>query len=173
MRERTREMVFVGILVAMSVVLTRFASIRIAIGGIEGIRIGFGTFPIIFGGILFGPLLGALTGALADIIGFAVSPMGPYVPHFTLTAALYGALSGALSYLPVRSKGLRLFLAVAIPQTGVGCLLTPYFLHTLFGMPWKVLLLPRLVSTPINILFSTLLLLSLLRIPLFATLEER
>lgn len=173
MRERTREIAFIGILVAMSVVLTRFASIRITIGGIEGIRIGFGTFPIILAGLLFGPLLGALTGALADVIGFALSPMGPYFPHFTLTAALYGVLSGVFGHFPFRAKGLRLFLAVAIPQVGIGCLLTPYFLHTLFGMPWKVLLVPRLVSTPFNVLFSTLLLFSLSRVPLFAALGER
>ncbi|MEN3202917.1 MAG: folate family ECF transporter S component [Atribacterota bacterium] len=173
MRERTREIAFVGILIAMSVVLTRFASIRIAIGGIEGVRIGFGTFPIILSGILFGPVLGALTGALADIIGFALSPMGPYFPHFTLTASLYGILPGILVHFPLRSRTYRIFLAVVVPQIGVGCLLTPYFLHTLFDMPWKVLLIPRLISTPLNVLFYVLLLFSLSRVPLFAALREQ
>lgn len=173
MHERTREIAFVGILIAMSVALTRFASIRIAIGGIEGIRIGFGTFPIILSGMLFGPVLGALTGVLADIIGFTLSPMGPYFPHFTLTAALYGILPGTLAHLPLRSRTCRIFLAVAVPQLGVGCFLTPYFLHTLFDMPWKVLLIPRLISTPLNILFYVLLLFSLSRVPLFAPLRER
>lgn len=173
MHEKTREIAFVGILIAMGVVLTRFASIRVAIGGIEGIRIGFGTFPTILSGLLFGPFLGALTGALADIIGFALSPMGPYFPHFTLTAALYGALPGILVHLPLRSRTHRVLLAVAVPQVGVGCLLTPYFLHTLFGMPWKVLLIPRLISTPLTVLFYTLLLLSLARVPLFALPKER
>lgn len=173
MRERTRDIAFVGVLIAMGVVLTRFASIRIAIGGIEGIRIGFGTFPTILGGLLLGPFPGALIGALADIVGFMLSPMGPYFPHFTLTAALYGLLPGLLVRLPLRSKTARLFLAVALPQVGVGCILTPYFLHTLFAMPWKVLLLPRLVSTPVNVLVYTILLLSLSRVPLFAALGER
>lgn len=173
MHERTREIAFVGILIAMSVVLTRFASIRVAIGGIEGIRIGFGTLPIVLSGLLFGPFLGALTGALADIIGFVLSPMGPYFPHFTLTAALYGILPGAIVHLPLRSRTYRVLLAVAVPQVGVGCLLTPYFLHTLFGMPWKVLLIPRLISTPLIVLLYTLLLLSLARVPLFALPKER
>lgn len=168
MHERTREIAFVGILIAMGVVLTRFASLRISIGGVEGVRIGFGTFPTILSGLLFGPLLGALTGAFADIIGFALSPMGPYFPHFTLTAALYGVLPGILIHLPLRSKICRILLAVAIPQVSVGCLLTPYFLHTLFGMPWKVLLIPRLISTPIIVLLYVLLLSGLIRVPRFA-----
>jgi len=34
-------------LIALSIILTRFASLRIAIGGVEGIRIGLGKLPII------------------------------------------------------------------------------------------------------------------------------
>lgn len=172
MREKVRDITFTGILIAMSIILSRFASMRITIGGVEGIRIGFGMLPVILSGLLFGPVLGALTGALADIIGFVLSPMGPYFPHFTLTAALYGTIPGLVSLSPLRPKP-RIFLAVAIPQVVVGCLLTPYFLHALFDMPWKALLVPRLISTPFNILFFTLLLLSLTRTPVFATLSER
>jgi ECF transporter S component (folate family) len=173
MREKVRHLAFTGIFIAMSVVLTRFASLRIAIGGIEGIRIGFGTLPIILSGMLLGPISGALTGALADIIGFVLSPMGPYFPHFTLTSSLYGVIPGIVSLLPFHSKTLRTFCAVAIPQVGVGLFLTPYFLHTLFDMPWKILLVPRLVSVPLNTIAFTALILSLFRVPAFAAFGER
>ncbi|MEI6157806.1 MAG: folate family ECF transporter S component, partial [Atribacterota bacterium] len=90
MKAETRSVVLQGLLIALGVILTRFASIRVSIGGIEGIRIGVGTLPIMMAGILMGPLSGSLVGCLVDIIGYALNPMGPYMPHFTLTAALYG-----------------------------------------------------------------------------------
>lgn len=106
-------------------------------------------------------------------IGFVLSPMGPYFPHFTLTSSLYGVIPGVVSLLPFRSKTLRTFCAVAIPQVGVGLFLTPYFLHTLFDMPWKILLIPRLVSVPLNTIAFTVLILSLFRVPAFAAFGER
>ena len=41
-----------GLFIALSVILTRIASLRIAIGSVEGIRIGLGKLPIILGGII-------------------------------------------------------------------------------------------------------------------------
>ena len=43
-----------ALLVALSVILGRFASIRIPLGGVEALRIGFGTFPIVLSGFLYG-----------------------------------------------------------------------------------------------------------------------
>lgn len=174
MKARTREMVFSGMLIALSVVLTRFASIRIPIGGIEGIRIGFGTLPIVVGGILFGPWVGGLVGALADIIGFSLSPMGPYLPHFTLTAALHGIIPGLFAFtLSFGSKEKRMIWGIVLAQVLVSGMLTPYFLHTIFGMPWRILLLPRLVTVPLHSAVYSLLALSLVRVPSFGDLVRK
>nr|HPK87724.1 ECF transporter S component [Atribacterota bacterium] len=56
MNNSTRNITIVGLLVAMSIVLSRVASVRIAIGGVEGIRIGFGKLPIFLGSFMLGPL---------------------------------------------------------------------------------------------------------------------
>ncbi len=173
MQGKSQRITFASMFIAMSVVLTRFASIRLAIGGVEGVRIGFGTFPIILGGMLFGPSWGGAIGALADVIGFSLSPGGPYFPHFTLTSALYGVIPGILALLPFRKRTVQILWSVLLPQVGIGCFLTPYFLHTLFDMPWKVLLIPRLVSTPLNVAFYTFLLLGLSRTPVFALLAHK
>jgi ECF transporter S component (folate family) len=144
-------LVFGGILIATSIVLTRFASIRVNFGAVEGIRIGFGTFPIIFAGFCFGPLMGALVGALSDILGYILSPAGPYMPHFTLSAALYGIIPGLFAMASFLSERSRILGGVLVSQLSVGLLLTPFFLATLFGIPWKFLIIPRLVGTPVQI----------------------
>ncbi|MDK2896489.1 MAG: hypothetical protein PWP04_609 [Candidatus Atribacteria bacterium] len=169
MKSKTKDWVFQGLLIALGVVLTRFASIRINIGGVEGIRIGLGTLPILIAGFMFGPLPGTLVGALTDIIGYLLSPMGgPYFPHFTLTTALRGTIAGLFAYSrrPLSPKT-KILSAILIAEIGVGLFLTPYFLHTIFGIPWKILLLPRLVATPIQIAIYTYTILLLNHTPLF------
>jgi ECF transporter S component (folate family) len=155
---RARQVAFTALFTAMSVVLTRFASIRIAFAGVEGIRIGLGSLPSIMAGILLGPLHGAIAGAFADVVGFILSPMGGYMPHFTLTAGLMGALPG-LVLIVVRktrlagriSEWLEIVLAVSVGVTVVSWGLTPYFLNTLYGFPRAVIMPPRIVAAFIEI----------------------
>ena len=93
MKISSRIITNIGLLIALSIILTRIASIRIAIGGIEGVRIGFGGLPIILGGIMFGPLAGGIVGGVSDILGYIVNPIGAYMPHFTLSSALTGIIT--------------------------------------------------------------------------------
>ncbi|MGI6574837.1 MAG: folate family ECF transporter S component [bacterium] len=153
MRFTTTKIAYLALLIALGVVLTRIASIRIAIMGVEGIRIGLGGFPIIFAGFLFGPVAGGIVGAITDIIGFASSPMGPYLPHFTLTAALTGILPAlVLKLFGIQEKPpyLLLFLAVIVGQGITSLLLVPYFLHTIFGLPYQVIMIPRFFAFAIE-----------------------
>jgi ECF transporter S component (folate family) len=155
---KARRAAFTALFIAMSVVLTRFASLRIAIAGVEGIRIGLGSLPNIMAGMLMGPLYGGISGAAADVIGFMLSPMGGYMPHFTLTSALMGALpglimaafrkSGAANRLP---EGYQIAASVTVGMLVVSWGLTPYFLHTLFGLPWAAMMPPRIVAALIEI----------------------
>lgn len=128
-----------AIFVAISVVLSRFLSFKVIFMGIEGIRIGFGSFTIILSGIIFGPLGGAIVGALADIIGYMLSPLGPYMPHFTINAALVGIIPGLLLHRTYK-KGhdISLFalgFAIGIEELIATIILLPYFLNTLFHIP--------------------------------------
>ncbi|MBA3061832.1 MAG: folate family ECF transporter S component [Atribacteria sp.] len=153
MKISSHKIATMGLLIALSIILTRIASLRIAIGGVEGIRIGFGGLPIILGGFLFGPLSGGLIGAISDVIGYFINPMGAYMPHFTLTSALTGIIPALVLKLSQKNEPnvLELGIAIAVGQTITSLILVPYFLHTLFGLPWKILMPPRIIGVPINI----------------------
>lgn len=155
MAYRTRRLAFLGLLTALAVVL-RLVSVRIPLAGVESFRIGFGHFPILMAGVLYGPLAGAAVGALSDLVGYFLSPMGPYMPHFTLVYALTGFLPAVMlaALRPKRtgppSLG-QLTVVVGLTQALVAVLLTSYFLKALFGMPWAVTLLPRVIVQAILI----------------------
>lgn len=153
----TRKISFISLLIAMSIVLSRMASIRIAIGSVEGIRIGFGKLPIILGSLMFGPLYGGIVGALSDMVGYIIQPIGPYMPHFTVISALVGILPPVLFRFLGADDYHIIKIAIVIGiTTGITELLfIPYTLHFLFGIPWQVLMIPRLISVPVTILLYT------------------
>jgi ECF transporter S component (folate family) len=158
MKISSHKITTMGLLMALAIILTRIASLRIAIGGVEGIRIGLGRLPIILGGIIFGPLVGGIIGAFSDLIGYFINPIGVYMPHFTLTSALAGMIPAfVLSLFRKKEelKTLELGIAITAGQVITSIILISYFLNIVFGLPWKVLLPPRIVAEPIQIFIYT------------------
>ncbi|TCW32068.1 ECF transporter S component (folate family) [Thermohydrogenium kirishiense] len=159
-----RELVFLALLISLNIVLSRIASIKIAIGGIESIRIGFGALPVILAGIMFGPTAGGIVGAVGDIIGYYINPLGPYMPHFTMTAALTGIIP-PLILKPVKApipSLWQLMIAIGVGQFISSVVLVPYFLQLLFKIPIVTTLPPKvigeLINVPIYALFTQILL---------------
>lgn len=155
MSKNVRTMVYMSFLIALSIILTRLMSFRIAVGSVEGVRIGLGGLPIIFAGIAFGPSAGGIVGAISDLIGYFINPMGGYMPHFTLSTFLTGFIPGfVMKYLFKHKTQLwMLLLAIALGELTTSVGLVPYFLQDLFGIPWTVSLAPRLVALPIQVSF--------------------
>ena len=134
MKLDVRKMVFLSLLIAMGVVLKVF-KIPVPILGLT-----FTGFPPIIAGVIFGPVSGFIVGAFSDVLGFMFRPTGPYMPHFTLTAALTGAIPGLVLYF-FKKESLKIWhylLAIAAGQTVTSVLMVPYFLNILFGLPFKV-----------------------------------
>ena len=157
MKISSHKITTMGFLIALSIILTRVASLRLAIGGVEGIRIGLGRLPIILGGIIFGPLAGGLIGAFSDLLGYFINPIGAYMPHFTLTSALTGIIPAIILILMRKGEPniFNLGIAITAGQVITSIILIPYFLNILFGLPWKVLMLPRIISEPIQVFIYT------------------
>lgn len=85
-----------GLFIAMSLALKIIFEIYIPIAGIPALRINFASIPIMLSGIILGPFVGLITGALADIINFIIKPGGPFFPGFTLVSALSGFIPGVI-----------------------------------------------------------------------------
>jgi ECF transporter S component (folate family) len=150
--KQTRTLVYLAVLAALSIVFGRILSVRVSLGGIEGIRIGLGGLPIILAGFAFGPWYGGVVGALSDIVGYMINPMGAYAPHFTLSAYLTGFIPGAVIWYGCKGqrKYWQLVLAVLVGELATNVGLVPYFLYTLFEIPYKPMLIPRLCSVLIQ-----------------------
>lgn len=142
-----------ALLIALNVVLTRLLSFRISIGGVEGVRLGFGALPTILAGIVYGPAAGFVVGALADLVGYWINPIGGYNPVFTLTSALTGFIPGAvIFYMFQRGRKLwQLIIAIALGQITTSIILVPFFLKLFFGIPIMASMIPKIVSEAITV----------------------
>lgn len=121
---RTSVIVKAGFLATVSVVLTRFFSLMLLLGGLPALRVGIGSIPLIMAGMMFGPVVGGLTGIVSDVVGYMINPMGgAFFPGFTLTAALYGIISGLL-FKNIKIQNLKINFniinAIVMLMFGVG-----------------------------------------------------
>ncbi len=149
----TRELVYLSFLIALNIVLSRVASIRINIGLVEGIRIGFGDFPVIMAGIMFGPAAGGIVGAIGDMIGYYINPAGAYMPLITFSAALKGVIPPFVLKFTKRPDYplWQLITAIGIGQIVTSIILTPYFLQLAFNIPFFATLPARIIAQGINV----------------------
>lgn len=146
---KTKTIAFVGLLVAMEVILTRFLSLQTPI-----IRVGFGFIPVAFAAILFGPLIGGLTGALADVAGMIIFPKDAYFFGFTLSAFLSGAIYGLFLYKkPVTIVNTALSVLVITLFVDLG--LNTLWLSMITGKAAAVLLIPRIYKSALMLPIQT------------------
>lgn len=94
-----RIMAVAAMLAAMSLILGKFLQIPNPFSTI--IRISFENLPILFSGICFGPIVGAVTGIAADFVGcllygYDINPL------VMLGAGAFGAVAGCVSNYLVR-----------------------------------------------------------------------
>ncbi|AEX85525.1 putative membrane protein [Marinitoga piezophila KA3] len=164
---KTKKMILSALFIVLSIILTRLLSFRFSLFGVESIRIGFGTLPIFLSALILGPWYGFMVGALADFFGYWINPMGPFMPHFTLTSGLHGLLPGLVFwYVFKKETNFWSFAFSYLAGALVGVTLTPYFIHTLFGVPYGVLMPPRIVSLSIKFfLYPAIMVILYKRIP--------
>ena len=86
-------LVLTGLLAALQIVSQYFE-----IPLLMELRISFEFVFLSACGMLFGPVVAALQGVAADLVGFMIRPDGPFFPGYTLTAMLAGLLYGCFFY---------------------------------------------------------------------------
>lgn len=140
----TKVLVSLAVLVAISIVLGKYLAIGIG----EVLRFSMENLPVLFAGIAFGPVAGALVGAVADLIGclmvgFTINPV------VTVGAAVIGAVGGLVPLiLSKRIKGERLIIAITVSLAHlIGSVLIKTFgLSAYYDMPFIILMLWRLLN---------------------------
>ena len=141
-----------GLLIGLSVVLTRVFSVNLLIAGVPASRLSIGYVPIMLAGILLGPAWGFGVGVLADVVGFLLFPSGTFFPPITLTSGLVGVLPWLLLRMTDKwPQWLKVLAAVALTQMLCSVCLQTYWLSLLMGKGYFALLLPRAVVTLVTI----------------------
>lgn len=162
-RMTTKTLVTAALLAAMSIVLARLLVIWIT----PSVRISFGNLPIMLAGLMFGPIVGALVGAVADIIGAAfLSPFGWY-PPLTLGPVLMGVIPALLRPLLRGGTGYFRVLAPVLTANVVSSMLVmTWVLSGYNGTPFLALITARVPLYLGITLVETLVITLLLKSPL-------
>ena len=148
----TREIALSAMLMAISIVLTRVAAIMVPLGGYSALRLSFGPIPIMLASIMLGPILGAMVGAGADLLGMMIMSQGAFSPYIFLAQTLYGVIPFFVIYVVKNSTAITNFLsnkmslvyslAVVVTQLISGTI-TTYGLSILFQRPFGEFLVMR------------------------------
>ncbi len=100
-RWTTRKISYVSIMIAVAVVAVLIGFMLFAVTIIPSVKISFAGLPIKLVGYIFGPLVGAITGFLADIISFLFLPTF-YHPGYSLSMAIAGMVPGIIMWIMIR-----------------------------------------------------------------------
>ena len=86
---KIKQTILAGLLLATTIVLSRFLSIKTPI-----VVISFSFIPIMLSGMLLGPWWAMIICGLSDLIGALLFPFGAYFVGYTITSALAGLTYG-------------------------------------------------------------------------------
>lgn len=189
MQKRILKMTLCASLIVLSVVLSRFLFFILPFTGES--RYSLGWVPIYLSGFLLGPVWGAACGALSDVIGYLINPLGgAYFPGFTLSSAIAGFLPGLLFRLlrghvpqPTErrsSQGFALLVLIYLillpSQIITSVLLKSLWFNLYYGLPFAKVLPLNTISSAIiltvNGLLTWILYLIMVRQPAIRRLKE-
>lgn len=146
---KAKDIAVIGLMIALKVILTRFLAIET-----QFVRIGFNFIPSILLAIMYGPWVGATSGALADLLGFFLFPKGfPYYPGYTLSAAIGPMIYGLILYRKKLTLG-RIIAACLAVTVLVNVGMNSLWLRILYDQAfWGILpirLVKNIISLPIE-----------------------
>ena len=156
----TVQVVTMGLLVAIEIVLNRFASFNV-----WNLKIGLAFVPVMLAGMLMGPVKAGVVGAVSDFLGAIIFPIGAYFPGFTFGAFLKGVLYGALLYK--KQSVLNIAITSIIDQLVISLFVTSIWISILYGSPYMGIVYTRLVQvlplTPVELVIGVVLAKSLVK----------
>ena len=105
---KLKKIIVAGLLIATSIILNRFLSIRTPIT-----TIGISFVATTISGMLLGPWWTMFVSGIADVIGALLFPTGAFFPGYTLTAVITGFFDGIM-FKDAKDMSKKKFLVHAI-----------------------------------------------------------
>lgn len=137
-------LVVAAMLSAISIICGKY--LAFGIGNV--LRFSFENLPILFAGIAFGPLAGALVGAVADLVGCLL--VGYEInPLVTLGAVAVGVVSGGCNLLLKKAKASSAFsvtLSIILAHLIGSVVIKTFGLAAFYSFPLYILMLWRLFN---------------------------
>lgn len=106
---KTKKIILAGLLLATTIILNRFLSIKTPI-----VVISFAFIPIMLSGMLLGPMWTMLIAGLADLIGALLFPFGAYFVGYTISSTLSGLIYGLFLQRKYNKTNKKLLLNLII-----------------------------------------------------------
>lgn len=142
-------MVFLGLMAAISIVLTRLLSVTV---DPQTLRISLGNVPVILVSLWFGPVEGAVVGFIADFIGASVFSAYGWNPLLAPTSVIMGFLPAFLNKAFTNRFNYLTVLMVTLLTNGAGTIAYSTFaLSKMSNLPYMSVLAIRL---PVYILIA-------------------
>lgn len=146
---KTKKMILSALLLALTIVLSRFLSINTTY-----LVIGFSFAPIAITGYLLGPKYAAIVSGLADLIGAILFPFGPYFIGFTISALIRGLIFGLILYKKEgehKNKELiiRIIIACFIELLFIDILMNGLWLKIIYKEAFLAVISTRIVEQSI------------------------
>ncbi|UUD37125.1 Uncharacterised protein [Mycoplasmopsis californica] len=99
-----RKISFTAILISIAVVFAIIGTQIILVASIPTFKISFIGLPVKITGFIFGPIVGILTGLMADLISFMILPVF-FHPLYTLATVMNGIVSGIIGWFFIKFLG--------------------------------------------------------------------
>ncbi len=110
MKKRLRNLIFIGLLIAIGVILNQLLSFYYP-PSTAIIKFGIGYVPLIIISIIFGPVYGIFSGVIFDVIGYFMlgSTRGAFYFGFTINSMIYGLIPYFLVKFKLRNRSFNYF----------------------------------------------------------------
>lgn len=149
---KNKKIILAGLLLAMTILLSRFLSIKTPI-----VTIGFSFVPAILCAIWLGPKWSILVAILADLIGATLFPFGSFFIGYTVTATVAAAIYGWMLFKKEDNTYtdkqfiIRMILAVILVTFIANIGLNTLWLSITTGKAFMVLMASRMIKELIMI----------------------
>ncbi len=143
MKQRSlRTLVLLALFIAINLILSRIFVFYLT----DFARLELGNVPLLLAGLLCGPAAGAVTGAVADILGSVVLSGRGWFPLLTVGPLLMGLLPGLLRrpLLGKEPNWKRMLFLIVLTELIASVFYKTWCLSLLYGMSFPALLAVRL-----------------------------